>query len=43
VLLELRRDAMKLGKTFAMTGMPERLADLAQLYGISELLPVQAA
>jgi len=43
VLLELRRDAMKLGKSFALTGMPERLADLAQLYGISELLPVQAA
>jgi phospholipid transport system transporter-binding protein len=42
VLLALRRETMKLGKTFAMTGVPGRLADLAQLYGISELLPVQA-
>lgn len=39
VLLELRRDALKLGKTFAIAGLPPRLADLAGLYGIAGLLP----
>jgi phospholipid transport system transporter-binding protein len=41
VLLGVRREALKLGKTFAIKAMPQRLADLARLYGISELLPVQ--
>lgn len=39
VLLALRRETLALGKTFAVTKLPERLADLARLYGIAELLP----
>ena len=42
VLLALRRQALALNKTFATVGLPQRLSDLAGLYGISELLPVQA-
>ena len=42
VLLELRRQALKIGKTFAVVGLPERLGNLARLYGIAELLPTQA-
>ncbi len=38
VLLELRRQSLALGKTFAVANMPARLADLATLYGIGELL-----
>jgi phospholipid transport system transporter-binding protein len=43
VLLALRRQAMAQGKTFAIKDLPQRLADLARLYGIAELLPVQTA
>jgi len=43
VLLELRRAALTLGKSFAVTSLPKRLTDLANLYGIEELLPAQAA
>lgn len=39
VLLALRRQALGLGKTFAVTCLPQRLADLARLYGIADLLP----
>jgi phospholipid transport system transporter-binding protein len=42
VLLSLRRDALRVGKTFAIAGLPQRLGDLARLYGIAELLPAQA-
>lgn len=42
VLLGLRREALKLGKTFAIQAMPERLGDLARLYGIDALLPAQS-
>jgi len=42
VLLELRRAALQVGKTLALQGMPQRLRDLADLYGIAELLPSQA-
>lgn len=38
VLLELRRAALSEGKTFEVSGMPERLSDLARLYGVAELL-----
>jgi phospholipid transport system transporter-binding protein len=38
VLLELRRQSLALGKAFAVAHMPARLADLATLYGIGELL-----
>ncbi|MFZ4623962.1 MAG: STAS domain-containing protein [Rhodoferax sp.] len=43
VLLGLRRQAQQLGKTFAIAGLPAPMADLAQLYGITELLPVASA
>ena len=37
-LLELRRSALAQGKTFEVSGIPERLSDLARLYGVAELL-----
>ena len=39
VLLEFRRESLALGKRFSVRGLPARLADLATLYGIIELLP----
>jgi phospholipid transport system transporter-binding protein len=39
VLLECRREALALGKTFAVTHLPARLRALATLYGVGELLP----
>jgi phospholipid transport system transporter-binding protein len=41
VLLALRRAVLKLGKTLSLQAVPPRLADLARLYGIAELLPAQ--
>lgn len=38
VLLELRRQAAPLGKRLSIQGLPERLSNLAALYGIDELL-----
>lgn len=38
VLLECRREALALGKTFAVANMPPRLRDLAGVYGVTELL-----
>ena len=38
VLLEFRRESLARGKQFSVQGMPARLADLATLYGIVELL-----
>ncbi len=38
VLLEFRRDCLAGGKTLAIQAMPARLASLAQLYGVTELL-----
>ena len=38
VLLELRRQSMAMSKSFAVAHMPTRLADLAALYGIGDLL-----
>lgn len=40
VLLECRREAMAMGKTFAVARLPSRLRELATLYGVAELLPV---
>jgi phospholipid transport system transporter-binding protein len=40
VCLELRRVAARAGKSLVWQGLPPRLADLARLYGIAELLPV---
>lgn len=42
VLLECRREALALGKQVQVRGMPERLRQLASLYGVADLLP-QAA
>ena len=39
VLLEFRRETLACGKRFSIRGLPARLADLAGLYGIAELLP----
>ena len=43
VLLEFRREVIALGKQFSIRGLPPRLADLAALYGIHELLPAESA
>jgi phospholipid transport system transporter-binding protein len=40
VLLELRRTLSSLGKTLSLQGVPPRLQDLASVYGIAGLLPV---
>jgi phospholipid transport system transporter-binding protein len=39
VLLALRRECARAGKHFVVRGLPERLRDLAGLYGIQGLLP----
>jgi len=39
VLLEARREALALGKTFAVHKLPGRLRSLAGLYGVEPLLP----
>jgi phospholipid transport system transporter-binding protein len=39
VLLECRREALSLGKTFSVSRLPARLRELAALYGVAELLP----
>ncbi len=39
VLLECRRQALAVGKSFSVSRMPPRLRDLASLYGVAQLLP----
>jgi phospholipid transport system transporter-binding protein len=39
VLLECRREALALGKSFAVHQLHPRLRALATLYGVAELLP----
>lgn len=39
VLLECRREASAFGRGFAVKGLPQRLRELATLYGIAGLLP----
>lgn len=39
VLLECRREALAAGKTFAVKGLPDKLAGLSRLYGVDALLP----
>lgn len=39
VLLDCRREALTLGKTFSVKSLPARLRDLATLYGVAQLLP----
>lgn len=41
VLLEARRESLALGKRFSIRGMPQRLRNLAKLYGIIDLLPAE--
>lgn len=41
VLLELRREGLAQGKVMRFRGLPQRLRDLAGVYGIAELLPAQ--
>ena len=38
VLLALRRECARAGKRFSVSGLPDRLRDLAALYGIEALL-----
>ena len=42
VLLEVRRNVLKMGKKLVLKNAPQRLQDLAALYGIAELLPSTA-
>jgi phospholipid transport system transporter-binding protein len=42
VLLDCRREALALGKTFSVKGLPSRLRVLAGLYGVADLLPAVA-
>jgi phospholipid transport system transporter-binding protein len=42
VLLDCRREALALGKTFAVRQLHPRLRSLATLYGVAELLPEPA-
>ena len=42
VLLECRRLAQAWGKRFAVHGAPAKLTSLAKLYGVDELLALQA-
>lgn len=39
VLLACRREALAAGKSFSVRGLPDRLQQLARLYGVAELLP----
>jgi phospholipid transport system transporter-binding protein len=39
VLLECRREASALGRSFAVRGLSPRLRELASLYGVAGLLP----
>ncbi|MFC5521267.1 STAS domain-containing protein [Polaromonas jejuensis] len=42
VLLECRREALAAGKAFSVQGLPARLRQLANLYGVAELMPATA-
>ena len=39
VLLQCRREALGQGRGFAVRGLPQRLRDLAVVYGVGELVP----
>jgi phospholipid transport system transporter-binding protein len=38
VVLACRREAMAVGKTFAVQALPTKLAQLASLYGVAQLI-----
>ncbi|MDP3311639.1 MAG: STAS domain-containing protein [Polaromonas sp.] len=40
VLLAFRRQVLAAGKEFSVRGLPDRLRQLAGLYGVQDLLPV---
>jgi phospholipid transport system transporter-binding protein len=42
ILLECRRQALAAGKTFAVLGAPDRLLQLAGVYGVAALIPTAA-
>ena len=42
ILLACRREALAAGKTFAVYSLPERLRQLAVLYGVAGLFPAPA-
>ena len=42
VMLSCRRAAMAAGKTFAVRALPAKLGQLADLYGVAELVPAAA-
>lgn len=41
VLLELRRESLAHGKNLHIRALPERLRDLAKVYGIADLLAAE--
>ncbi len=43
LLMQARRLAQQAGRSFEVTGAPAKLAQLARLYGVEELLALQAA
>lgn len=43
VLLALRRQALALGKSMQLHGLPPRLANLARLYGVNDLLGMDSS
>jgi phospholipid transport system transporter-binding protein len=43
VLLDCRREALSLGRSFGVANMPPRLRELASVYGVGELLAVVPA
>ena len=43
VMLALRRESLSLGRAFGVRGLHPRLAGLAGLYGIGQLLPSEPA
>jgi phospholipid transport system transporter-binding protein len=40
VLLACRRQVLAAGKVFSVRGLPDRLRQLAGLYGVQDLLPI---
>ncbi len=43
LLLECRRQAQAVGKAFSVQSAPQRLRELALLYGVAELIPAATA
>lgn len=43
VLIECHRQALAAGKAFSVQGAPDRLLQLAEVYGVEALIPATAA